>query len=106
MQRFWDVEKYYVKNPAKNLAVLNIFLNTHHYLDNPARPRLPSAVEKAANIASFSDKQTLFSRKKRKSLLRRLITPRSKHLSRQGSPVLTRLFIQKTMHYGQYPAHD
>jgi len=70
MQRFWDVEKYCIKNTVENLAVSNIFLNTHththtHYhLDNPTRPRLPSAVEKAANIVSFLNKQTLSGQKK------------------------------------------
>ena len=64
MQRFWDVEKYCIKNTVENLAVSNIFLNTHIYIDIPTHPCLPSTVEKAANIVYFLNKQTLSSQKK------------------------------------------
>ena len=57
MQSVWDVENNQ-KNTAKYLAVLDIFLNTHH-LNNPSRPRLPSTVEQATNMAFFSDRQTI-----------------------------------------------
>ena len=36
MQGFWAVDKYFVKNTVKNLAVPDIFLNTHHLATPPA----------------------------------------------------------------------
>ena len=58
MQRIGNVKKNVKKNAAKSLMGSVILINTYHNLDNPTHPRLPSAVEKAANIISFFYKQT------------------------------------------------
>jgi len=59
MQSVWNVEKKYKKNTANYLAVSAIFFKHTRHLDNPARPRLPSAVEKTADIEFFSFRQAI-----------------------------------------------
>ena len=85
MQRSWDVDKYFVKNTVKNLAVSDIFLNTHTPpLTTP--PALVLSVEKRPKVVFSPDKQ---------KANHFFIKPEAKQLSLRGSFVLPIFYSSK-----------